>query len=42
MFVKDPNGLTVELNFFGIDKQPDWGASAENYAEMVRVPEAVK
>ena len=42
MFVKDPNGLTVELNFFGIDKQPDWGATAENYAEMVRVPETVK
>lgn len=42
MFVKDPNGLTVELNFFGIDQQPDWGASAENYAEMARVPETVK
>jgi catechol 2,3-dioxygenase-like lactoylglutathione lyase family enzyme len=42
MFVKDPNGLTVELNFLGIDKQPDWGASAENYAEMARVPETAK
>jgi len=42
MFVKDPNGLTVELNFFGMEKEPAWGASAENYAQMVRVPETVK
>ena len=42
MFVKDPNGLTVELNFFGIDKEPAWGGTAENYAEMARVAEAVK
>ncbi len=42
MFVKDPNGLTVELNFFGVDKEPAWGASAENYAEMARVPETAK
>jgi catechol 2,3-dioxygenase-like lactoylglutathione lyase family enzyme len=42
MFVKDPNGLTVELNFFGIDKEPTWSGSAENYAEMVRVPETAR
>jgi catechol 2,3-dioxygenase-like lactoylglutathione lyase family enzyme len=42
MFVKDPNGLTVELNFFGIDQEPSWGAGAENYAEMARVRETVK
>lgn len=42
MFVRDPNGLTVELNFFGIESAPSWGAQAENYADMARVPEAVK
>jgi catechol 2,3-dioxygenase-like lactoylglutathione lyase family enzyme len=41
MFVKDPNGLTIELNFFGIDKEPAWGKS-ENYAEMPRVAETAK
>jgi catechol 2,3-dioxygenase-like lactoylglutathione lyase family enzyme len=24
LFVDDPNGLTIELNFFGVDKEPDW------------------
>ena len=42
MFVKDPNGLTVELNFFGIDSAPAWGDKAENYAEMARVTETIK
>jgi catechol 2,3-dioxygenase-like lactoylglutathione lyase family enzyme len=34
LFVKDPNGLTIELNFFGITKAPDWGG--EDYAKMPR------
>src|SRR5260221_11954526 len=25
LFVKDPDGLTIELNFFGITKAPHWG-----------------
>ncbi len=37
MFVQDPNGLTIELNFHGIESEPQWGAGAENYAEMPRV-----
>jgi catechol 2,3-dioxygenase-like lactoylglutathione lyase family enzyme len=24
LFVDDPNGLTIELNFFGVDHEPDW------------------
>lgn len=24
LFVDDPNGLTIELNFFGVDAAPDW------------------
>jgi catechol 2,3-dioxygenase-like lactoylglutathione lyase family enzyme len=36
LFIQDPNGLTIELNFFGIKDAPDWGG--ENYSEM----EAVK
>jgi catechol 2,3-dioxygenase-like lactoylglutathione lyase family enzyme len=34
IFVKDPNGLTIELNFFGMKDVKDWGG--ENYAEMPR------
>ena len=34
MFVRDPDGLSIELNFFGLSPMPDW---AENYAEMPRV-----
>lgn len=37
MFVKDPDGLTVELNFHGIEVEPSWGAGSENYARMPRV-----
>ena len=37
MFVKDPNGLTIELNFHGIEAEPSWGAGSENYADMPRV-----
>jgi len=40
MFVKDPDGLTIELNFYGITAAPSWGGDSESYAEMPRVPEA--
>jgi catechol 2,3-dioxygenase-like lactoylglutathione lyase family enzyme len=32
MFIKEPNGLTVELNFFGLKDFPDWGG--EDYSKM--------
>src|SRR6266436_2469147 len=32
--LKDPDGLTIELNFFGITKAPDWGG--EDYSRMPR------
>ena len=35
LFIKDPNGLTIELNFFGIKEAPDWGG--EDYSKMERV-----
>ena len=35
LFIKDPNGLTIELNFFGIKQAPDWGG--EDYSKMERV-----
>lgn len=34
LFIKEPNGLTIELNFFGIDSDPGWGG--EDYAKMPR------
>jgi catechol 2,3-dioxygenase-like lactoylglutathione lyase family enzyme len=34
LFIKDPDGLTIELNFFGITKAPDWGG--EDYSKMPR------
>ena len=34
IFVRDPDGLTLELNFFGLSTMPTW---AENYNEMPRV-----
>jgi hypothetical protein len=34
LFVKDPDGLTVELNFLGVTKAPDWGG--EDYSKMPR------
>ena len=40
LFIKDPNGLTIELNFFGIKQTADWGG--ESYAEMPRTAETVK
>jgi len=39
IFVQDPDGLTIELNFFGIEQAPTWGGGSENYAEMPRVAE---
>jgi len=35
LFLKDPDGLTIELNFFGITQAPDWGG--EDYSKMPRV-----
>ena len=35
IFVKDPNGLTIELNFFGVKDVTDWGG--ENYSKMPQV-----
>jgi catechol 2,3-dioxygenase-like lactoylglutathione lyase family enzyme len=32
MFFKDPDGLTIELNFFGLKDQQDWGG--EEYSAM--------
>ncbi len=37
MFVRDPDGLVIELNFHGIDREPAWGAGSENYGAMPRV-----
>ena len=37
LFVQDPDGLTIELNFNGVDVAPDWAADGENYADMPRV-----
>jgi catechol 2,3-dioxygenase-like lactoylglutathione lyase family enzyme len=34
IFVRDPDGLAIELNFFGLDRMPEWG---ENYAKMPEV-----
>ncbi len=37
IFVHDPDGLTIELNFPGITSEPSWVTEAENYADMPRV-----
>ena len=37
IFVTDPNGLTIELNFFGLKDIDDWGG--EDYAKMPQVAE---
>jgi catechol 2,3-dioxygenase-like lactoylglutathione lyase family enzyme len=34
IFIKDPDGLTIELNFFGLAKQGNWGG--EDYSQMPR------
>jgi catechol 2,3-dioxygenase-like lactoylglutathione lyase family enzyme len=35
LFIRDPNGVVIELNFFGITDAPDWGG--EDYSKMERV-----
>lgn len=35
IFVRDPDGLAIEINFFGLNDHPDWGG--EDYSQM---PEA--
>jgi hypothetical protein len=40
IFIKDPDGLTIELNFWGIKGKPSWGG--EIYSEMPRVGETAK
>ncbi len=35
IFIKDPNGLTIELNFFGVKDVTDWGG--EDYSKMPQV-----
>jgi hypothetical protein len=42
MFVKDPDGLTIELNFHGIHAHPAWATDGENYADMPCVTVAEK
>ena len=42
MFVQDRDGLTIELNFAGIDTEPAWGAGSENYSAMRHVVETAK
>lgn len=34
LFITDPDGLTVELNFFGVKAGADWGG--EDYSKMPR------
>lgn len=34
MFIKDPDGLTIELNFYGLKEQPDWGG--EDYSQLLK------
>lgn len=35
IFIKDPNGVTIELNFFGLKEIKDWGG--EEYTAMPQV-----
>ena len=37
LFLRDPNGVMIELNFFGIDVAPAWGG--DDYGRMERVEE---
>ena len=34
IFVRDPDGLTIELNFVGLEKMPDFG---EDYSKMPEI-----
>jgi catechol 2,3-dioxygenase-like lactoylglutathione lyase family enzyme len=36
MFIEDPDGLTIELNFHGVEDASVWSAGAESYAAMPR------
>lgn len=36
-FLKDPNGLMIELNFFNITDAAKWMEGAEDYSKMARV-----
>jgi catechol 2,3-dioxygenase-like lactoylglutathione lyase family enzyme len=36
MFVEDPDGLVIELNFNGVEVEPSLSEGSENYADMVR------
>ncbi len=40
LFVQDPDGLTIELNFNGVKGRPEWGG--EVYSEMPRFEEKAK
>lgn len=35
LFLRDPNGVMIELNFMGIKDAPDWGG--DDYSKMERV-----
>jgi catechol 2,3-dioxygenase-like lactoylglutathione lyase family enzyme len=37
LFLRDPNGLTIELNFFGLEEVTDWGG--EDYSKMAQTSE---
>ena len=37
LFLRDPNGVMIELNFFGIENAPEWGG--DDYSRMKRVEE---
>ena len=37
MFVQDPDGLTIELNFHGIEAEPAWGGDSVNIDSLPRV-----
>ncbi|MDH3507896.1 MAG: hypothetical protein OEQ25_12235, partial [Gammaproteobacteria bacterium] len=38
IFVKDPNGIMIELNFFGVEDISEWSeGEVENYTAMPRV-----
>jgi catechol 2,3-dioxygenase-like lactoylglutathione lyase family enzyme len=37
LFIRDPNGVMIELNFFGVTDTSDWGG--EDSSKMTRVAE---
>jgi len=38
LFLTDPNGLVVELNFYNVDQPPAWGG--EDYSQMPRAADS--